>query len=706
MNHQVSYIIPDLKCPSCSAKIEQAVRKLDGILEVSVNTIAQKVILEYSSDAIDGPEIESAIKNAGYTVGNKFEKNGAIPLWKDPQKIRIALSALFFALGLFTWLSEGFHTNTPIWKDSFEYYKLFFLISALLGGLNFFPSGFRALRSFSLDMDFLMTIAIFGAIAIGEYLEAAAIAFLFSSAELLEDNATNRARNSLRALMDLTPNTAVVQRFGQEVTVTVNDVKLEETVIVRPSEKIPVDGKVIEGRSIVDQSPITGESIPVSKTVGDKVFSGTINQEGYLKIKTTHRASDSTLSRIVQIVMETEKRRAPSEQFIRRFARYYTPAITILALFIIIIPPLAFSDPFEVWFLRGLTLLVIACPCALVISTPVAIVSGITSAARNGILIKGGINLETLSEIRNIAFDKTGTLTNGRPEVTDILSLNGLPESEILRKAAALEKRSKHPISRAILERASDLELPEVSDFKSIPGQGVCGQINHLNYRIGKPDFYLKSLPEQITQLTSQGKTVVLLSTENESIGVIAVSDTVRQNCGETIKELRKTGIQKILMLTGDNPKTAKFFADELDIDEWQANLLPEEKVRVIEKLQPSYGKLAMIGDGANDAPALACASVGIAMGAAGSDTAIETADVALMTDDLSKLPYLFKLSRTAKNIIRQNIWACIFLKLALTIGVLFGMVSLITAVLVGDLGASLSVTGNALRLAKIRPHP
>ena len=704
MNQRLSYSVPDMECAGCAASIERAIRELDGVSEVSASIMAQKVTLHYAPDTIDAPQIESAIRNAGYTVGEKTGEEGETSFWRNPEKVRTALSGLFFALALAAWLGGAPHTPTPIWQGSFELPAALFLISALLGGLNFFPAGFRALRTLSLDMDFLMTIAIFGALAIGEHLEAAAIAFLFSTAELLEDYAIGRARNSLKALMELTPHRATVRRNGQEVSVPVEEVALNEQVLVRPGEKIPVDGKVTEGASAVDQSPITGESMPVSKAVGDEVFAGTINREGYLEIETTRGASESTLSRIIQIVEEAEERRAPSEQFVRRFARYYTPAVTLLALGVVLIPPFVFGAPFEAWFMRGLTLLVIACPCALIISTPVAVVSGITSAARNGILIKGGNDLEVLGEIRAVAFDKTGTLTHGRPEVTDILSLNGLPEREVLRIAAALEQRSQHPISGAVLKRAEGLDLPEVSDFESVTGRGVCARIGNLTYRMGKPDLFPMPAPEAVVRLGREGKTTVLLGTKTEWIGALAVADTVRQNSAETVRALRKNGIQRIVMLTGDNPTTAKAIAEELDVDEWQADLLPEEKVEAIERLGRTYGTVAMVGDGVNDAPALASASVGIAMGAAGTDTALKTADVALMADDLSRLPYLFQLSRASRNVIRQNVWASILLKLTLALGVFPGLVSLIVAVLVGDMGASLGVTGNALRLARVRP--
>ncbi len=696
------YAIPDMECAGCADRVERAIQSLDGILEVSTSVMAQRVTVHYTHGVADADQISSAIQDAGYTVGQAAGDPDSPSFWNDREKVLTLLSGIFFFAGL---AAHGFQPP-PLWKGYIGLSGGLFLISALLGGFNFFPSGIRALKTLSLDMNFLMTAAIFGAAIIGEYLEAAAIAFLFSTAELLEDYAINRARHSLRALMELAPDTATVRRSGREVVIPVEEVEPDERVIVRPGEKIPVDGEVVEGISAVDQSPITGESMPVTKEAGDETFAGTINREGYLEIRAMRPASESTLNRIIQMVEEAEDRKAPSEQFVRKFARVYTPAVTLVALAIILIPTLVFGADFSVWFLRGLTLLVIACPCALVISTPVAVVSGITSAARNGVLIKGGNNLEALGEIRAVAFDKTGTLTHGSPEVTDIVSLNGQTETEILRIAAALEQRSQHPIAGAIVKRAGDLDLPDVSDFESITGRGVRARIGATTYQAGNPDLFSMPMPEAVGRLSREGKTAVLVGTESELIGAFAVADTVRQTAGETVRALRQCGIKRVVMLTGDNEVTAGAIAEALGVDEWRAGLLPEQKVEAIEAFRQTYGQIAMVGDGVNDAPALAAASVGIAMGAAGTDTALETADVALMADDLSKLPYLFRLSRASRRVIRQNVWTSILVKFILAIGVFPGLVTLVVAVLVGDMGTSLGVTGNAMRLARVRPSP
>lgn len=702
-----SCVIPDMECADCAAKVEKALRRQAGILDLSINIMAQKATVQFDVGATDVERIAAAIREAGYAVEGADETEAAAekPFWKNRGQVLTALSGVFFFLGLGVQITYPEAHHGPFWQGHLGLVDAFFLFAALVGGFNFFPAGLRALRTLSLDMDFLMTAAITGAVIIGEYTEAAAIAFLFSTAELLEDYALDRARRSLRALMQLAPETATVVREGEERVVPAKDVLVGEVVQVRPGEKIPVDGVVTEGTSAIDQAAITGESLPVTKGLDDKVYAGTLNQEGYLEIRTTQVAADTTLGKIIHMVEVAEENRSPSEQFVRRFARYYTPAVTVLALAVILIPPLAFDAAFATWFVRGLTLLVIACPCALVISTPVAVVSGITSAARNGVLIKGGSYLEALGEIKVVAFDKTGTLTHGKPEVTDVIALNGHVEADMLRIAAAAEQRSQHPIARAITRRVESQALPEVADFTSLTGKGVESRINGTYYRVGKPNLFYAIPTELIESLARDGKSVVLVGSATEVIGVIAVADTVRAVGKQTVSTLRSQGI-KTIILTGDNTATAQAIAGTLGVDEWHAELLPQEKMERITQLRDKYGPVAMVGDGVNDAPALAAANVGVAMGAMGSDVALETADVALMGDDLAKLPYLFGLSKKARRVIRQNVWTSILVKFALTLGVFPGVVSLAAAVLIGDMGTSLLVTGNALRLGRTVHRP
>lgn len=442
--------------------------------------------------------------------------------------------------------------------------------------------------------------------------------------------------------------------------------------------------------------------MPVNKRVGDRVFAGAINLEGYLEVRVTRLASESTLQRIIQLVEEAEEHRAPSEQFVKKFSRYYTPAVTLLALGVILVPPLLLGGDFSLWFVRGLTLLVIACPCALVISTPIAVVSGITSAARQGVLIKGGNYLEAAGGVRVVAFDKTGTLTYGKPIVTDVVALKGYSEAAVLRIASALERRSAHPIAHAICMYAPTDTEAVVTDFQSLTGKGVCGRVDGVVYQVGAPSLFGEEATGWVEDFQRAGKTAVLVGTQTDVMGVIAVADTVRPEAQAVIAALHKRGIDTV-MLTGDNAQTAQAIAKEVGIGTWQAELLPDGKLAVLKDLHGQYGAVAMVGDGVNDAPALAFATVGIAMGAAGTDTALETADIALMADDLAKLPYLFDLSHQARGIIRQNIGFSILVKLGLAMGIVPGMVSLFVAVLVGDMGTTLGVTGNALRLARVR---
>jgi Cd2+/Zn2+-exporting ATPase len=561
------------------------------------------------------------------------------------------------------------------------------LAATASSGVPVVRSGYYSLRNRSLDIDLLMGTAIIAATGISYFVEAATLAVLFSIAELLEDYAMDRARNSLRELMELSPDEATVLRDGEERTIPVEAVAVGDRVAVRPGEKIPMGGVVVEGGSAVNQAPITGESVPVDKTEGDDVYAGTINEEGYLEVEVTSEASENTLSRIIELVQGAQSNRTESEQFVDRFADYYTPVVVGLAILTAAIPPLVFSAPWKTWFVRGLTFLVIACPCAFVISTPVSVVSGVTSAAKNGVLVKGGNHLEAMGEVRVIALDKTGTLTKGELAVTDVVSLADHTEEEVLRYGSGLEQRSEHPIADAVLDYAGDEEVDpaSVSAFESITGKGVRGDIDGTTYYAGKPDLFdelgvdlsqtdaatdggvvtsaekegseqangANLLDETIPALQDDGLAVVLIGSEEAVLGVIAIADEVRPEAARTIERLHDRGIAQIVMLTGDNEGTARAIAEQVGVDDYRAALLPDEKVAAIEELGEEYGSVAMVGDGINDAPAMATASLGIVMGAAGTDTALETADIALMGDDLSKLPYLYALSNKANRVIR-----------------------------------------------------
>ncbi|MFD1571657.1 heavy metal translocating P-type ATPase, partial [Halorubrum laminariae] len=656
-----------------------------------------------------------------------------------------------------------------------------FLGAVAASGVPVIRDGYYSARNRSLDIDLLMGTAIVAASGIGYFVEAATLAVLFSVAELLEDYAMDRARDSLRELMELSPDEATVRREGEAVTVPASEVAVGEIVTVRPGEKIPLDGTVIEGESAVDQSPITGESVPVDRTPGDEVFAGSIAAEGYLEIEVTSVAGDSTLARIIEMVQGAQAKRTETERFVDRFAGYYTPVVVVLAIATAALPPLFIADPVAVeiagygvtfvgdwgtWFVRGLTLLVIACPCAFVISTPVSVVSGITSAAKNGVLIKGGNHLEAMGNVDVVAFDKTGTLTRGELAVTDIVPVDGTDASTLLRYAAAVERRSEHPIAAAVLAHAESAvddagdaagtadttgttgeTQPETTEFESLTGKGVRAVVDGKTYYAGKPalfeelgfDLTFDSTSdraatdggemtgnaadsgevkepvgsadntgtldaETIDALERAGKTVILVGTDSALLGAIAVADDVRPDAAGVVSRLRDLGVDRVVMLTGDNEGTARAVAEQTGIDEYRAGLLPADKVEAVEALQAEYGSVAMVGDGINDAPAMATADVAVAMGAAGTDTALETADIALMGDDVGKLPYLYALSHSANGVIRQNIWASLAVKFLLALGVPLGLVSVAMAVVVGDMGMSLGVTGNALRLSGIDP--
>jgi len=620
------------------------------------------------------------------------------PIWRDRRIVPIVFSAVLLSTGLiFEFIIKWELLAT-----------ILFLTTAVISGYNIAIEGFSSLIfRRKLSIDFLMIIAAVGSFFIGHGEEGAAVLFLFCVAEFLENHASERARSSIMSLMRLAPEVAIVKRDGEEKEVHVHDVDVNETIVVRPGGKIALDGEIVRGVSSVNQAAITGESIPVTKQAGDEVYAGTINNEGFLEIKVTKRSDETMLSKIVKLIEEAQKRKSTTEQFIDRFSEYYTPAVIFLAVGIATIPTIIFGLPFNDWFYKALVLLVVSCPCALAISTPVAMVSGITSAARNGVLVKGSNYVEEISKIKVFAFDKTGTLTEGKLEVTDVLSF-GSSEKSVLVKAASLEALSEHPIAKAIVERAEreGVEVRAVDNFKAIAGKGAKGEIVGKAYYVGSGRMFKElniGFPEErVKKLENEGETVVLVGNEEEAIGLIAVMDKIRDTTTETMIELKNRGI-KTIMITGDNERTARAIANRVGIAEYRAELLPEDKVAIIEELPKKYGRVAMVGDGVNDAPALARASVGIAMGAIGSDVSLETADVALMRDDLSKLPYIIRLSKKTMEIVKQNVIASILIKGSFAFLAFPGLVTLWLAVAIGDMGLSLAVILNAMRLSLIK---
>jgi Cd2+/Zn2+-exporting ATPase len=618
------------------------------------------------------------------------------PLWRQKKILIILTAGIILAVGLYFEFLSKQHMLAQI----------LFLVVVTVSGYNIIKKSVLSVLKKRLDMNFLMSIAAVGAFLIGHGEEGAAVIFLFFIAEFLEDYAAERARKSVASLLKLAPETAVVKRNGKEITVHTHEVEVKELIVVKPGDRIPLDGVVIKGVSSVNQAPITGESMPVAKEKGSNVFAGTINQEGYLEIRVTKKSDETMLSKIVKLVERAQKKKSKTEVFIDKFARYYTPTVIILAFIVMAVPTLIFGFSFDEWFYRALVLLVVSCPCALAISTPVSMVSGITSAARNGVLIKGGSYIEEIRNEKTIVFDKTGTLTEGKPEVTDVIALNKYSEKELLKIAASLESRSKHPLAEAIIKNAEKrkIKLANVSEFKSMTGKGLKGKINGKWFYVGNKSFFEEietGFPKDFMgKFENEGKTSVLVGNDNHVIGVIALMDKIRDVSYNVIRDLKKRGI-KTVMLTGDNERIAKTIAEKLAIDEYYAELLPEDKVKVIEKLLKRYKHVVMIGDGVNDAPALAKVHVGIAMGAIGSDVAIETADIVLMNDDLSKVGYLLDLSKKTMFVIKQNILASILIKSSFVVLAFSGIVTLWLAVAIGDMGLSLAVILNALRIGR-----
>jgi Cd2+/Zn2+-exporting ATPase len=691
-----------MDCSSCLSSIATHLRRIDGVHRVEGSVLNRTLTVTVDDARVAPGHVRREIAGLGYTA----ETVGGAPSrapnpWLGAQARRVYAALGLALVGALTWIAAADVVLFSSSRYVIGAHGAWFALSALVGGWNFFPKGFAAAKRLSLDMNSLMSVAIVGALLLGEFFEAASIAVLFSVAELLETYSVDRARASIESLMDLAPERAVVVRGGVEVTVAASDLAAGDELVVRPGDRIAADGTILHGTSAVDQSPITGESLPVEKAPGDAVFSGTINTAGHLRVRVDRPASESALAKIVRLVEEADATKTRSERFVERFARYYTPTVTVAAIAIAVGPPVLLGAPATLWITRGLTLLVIACPCALVISTPVAVVSGLTAAARHGVLIKGGVFLEAVGSVTAFAFDKTGTLTVGRPTVRAVVAGD---ERDMLARAAALERHSEHPLGRAIVEEADERGIEhtalEVTGFVAIAGEGARAVIDGQEHVIGRPSLFPG---ERVPAALRGGQhSLVGLSRGGALLGWIALADRQRDGAAEAVAGLRAEGIRRIVMLTGDNRETAEAIRATVGLDEARAELLPVDKLAFLNDLEREHGGVAMVGDGVNDAPALAAATVGIAMGAAGSDAALQTADVALMGDDLRRLPYLVRLSRRARAVIRQNIAAAIAIKAILAIGVPLGYVSLITAVVVGDMGVSLAVTLNALRLGRV----
>jgi len=723
--------IGGMDCGNCAKTVEAGLQKLPGVTDINVVFTTESLRLNYDPQQVSEKAIFDRIKTLGYTIEKTV---AAIPPSEDSccsheqeqehqqhhhhqhsnvQKTQktnptnwefwirnrrgqtVILAGLGLVLGLLTQ-----HLALPIWLS-----RGFYGIGIIVAGFAIARAGLMELRLRRADMNLLMTISVIGAVILGDWFEAALVVFLFSLGTTLQTFTFSRTRNAIASLMDLTPATATVKRDNnQEVTVRVEEIQVGEILTIRPGQKVALDGIVVSGNSAIDQSPITGESIPEDKEKGDRVFAGTLNQTGFLEVQVTHISSDTTVAKIVHLVESAQSSRAPTQQWVDKFAEIYTPIVILIAIALTLIPPLIFAQPFNVWFYRALVMLVIACPCALVISTPVSIVSAIGAATSQGILFKGGNGLETAGKLQSIAFDKTGTLTQGKPTVKKVYDLGELSASVVLLIAACLERRSEHPLAKAIVAQAEaqkiELETPE--SFTAYPGKGISGKFGNNLYFAGNRRLFVDqnialsastlSLLDDIEKL---GQTPVLVGCDRGLLGIIALADGLRLEAGEAVHLLKQMGLKRLVMLTGDRTFVAAQIAQQLNLSEYKAELLPFDKLQEIQQLR-NFGAVGMVGDGINDAPALAAADISFAVG--GIDIALETADVVLVGSDLRKLAYAVDLSRRTVAVIRQNvIFSLVTKALFLLLGT-FGFIGLAVAV-IADTGTSLIVTANGMRL-------
>ncbi len=695
------YRVQGFTCASCAQKFENNLKSLQGVQDAKVNFGASKVtVLGTASQA----ELEKAgaFENLKLAPENEeIPEEPQVPFYK--KHLNVILSFLFLLAGWVSFFQLGEENLGTI---------ALFASSIIIGGYRLFFTGLRNLARLDFDMKTLMTIAIIGAAIIGEWGEGATVVILFAISEALESYSMDKARASIRSLMNVSPKTATLLVEGKEKQVSVKEIEIGDIMLVKPGQKIAMDGSIMKGTAAISEAAITGESIPVTKSLNDPVFAGTFNEDGLLEVRVTKRVEDTTIAKIIHLVEEAQAERAPSQAFVDKFAKYYTPMILVVAALVAIIPPLLFSLSWETWIYQGLAVLVVGCPCALVISTPISIVTAIGNAARNGVLIKGGVYLEEVGNIKAIAFDKTGTLTVGSPEVTDVHSFE-MAEDKLVAITAVLESGSTHPLAVAIIKTAEEREIDlaqfNLESFESVTGKGLKGMIDGNVYQVGSPQWFstenhphIEHHSSMIEQLQMQGKTVVVAGNEERIFGLIGIRDQVRHSSKKVVKELKELGLNEIVMLTGDNEKTANAIGKEIGLNHVKANLLPQDKLQFIKDIRQKQRNVAMVGDGINDAPALAASSVGIAMGGAGTDTALETADIALMADDLQKLPFTIKLSRKALTIIKQNISFSLGLKILALLLVIPGWLTLWIAIF-ADMGATLLVTLNSLRLLKIK---
>ena len=718
----LAFKIQGMCCAEEMAILKRAVGPVvGGEDQLAFDLLNSRMTVYARSEAVTASTIQQAVARTGMKA-NLWEAQTAtverISFWQQKgHTILTTASGLFTVAGLVVhaWMADSL-LEALTCGDVGETLPIPLVVRALYvvaigtGAWYVAPKAWHAVRRLRPDMNLLMTLAVIGAVGIGEWFEAATVALLFALSLTLESWSVGRARHAIAAVMNLVPPMArLLHEDGREEETLPDRVPVGSHVLVKPGERLPLDGCVVKGKSDVNQAPITGESMPVPKTVGADVFAGTINGDGALEIECTKPAADTTLARIIRMVGEAQSKRAPSEQWVERFARVYTPAILGFAVLVFLIPPLAFGGLWADWFYRALVLLVIGCPCALVISTPVSIVAALAASARNGVLVKGGVFMEIPARLQAIAFDKTGTLTEGRPTVVRIVPFNNHTETELIERAAAMEARSDHPLAHAIVAYAREhaIAVHPAEDFQVIQGKGASGLFKGTRYWLGSHRYLEErgqetaDIHNRLTELSQAQQTVIVIGNDAHVCGLIAVADAIRKDAAATIQALHQNGLRPLVLLTGDNQGTARAIAQTAGMDEVHAELLPEDKVTVMEALVARYGCVAMVGDGVNDAPAMGRASLGIAMGAAGSDTAIETADIALMSDDLSRIPWLIRHARRTLTVIRQNIVFALAIKALFMVLTFLGYASLWAAI-AADMGASFIVILNSLRLLSV----
>lgn len=713
--------IAGMDCGSCAKTVEVGLRQIPGVWEASVNFTTQRMQVFYNPQQVNEKTIYDRVKALGYRIEQSHEvkseqhthtcnhdhhdhavahttEKSDPTNWKFWINNRRGQSVIFTGIGLALGLIAQYLV-LPIWIA-----RAFYGVGIVIAGYSIARAGLFELRLRRADMNLLMTVSVTGAVILGDWFEGALVVFLFSLGTTLQVFTFGRTRNAIRALMDLTPPTATVKRGNKEVTVPVESIQVGEILTIRPGGRVALDGIVVSGISAIDQSPITGESIPEEKESGDAVFAGTLNQSGFLEVKVTHTVSDTTVAKIIHLVETAQGSRAPSQQWVDKFAQVYTPIVILIAIAIALIPPLAFAQPGDVWFYRALVMLVIACPCALVISTPVSIVSAIGAATRQGVLFKGGNALERAGQLTTLAFDKTGTITQGLPIVQKVYDFGNVSANMVLQIAAILEQRSEHPLAKAIAAKAHELgiELETPMNFTALPGKGIQATWSERLYLVGNRRLFAEqgiSLSSEVesllTEIEQLGQIPVLVGTKQELLGAIALSDGIRLEATAAIQQLKRLGLKHLVMLTGDRARIAGQIAQQVGITEYQAELLPEDKLQEIQQLRRT-GVVGMVGDGINDAPALAAADISFAVG--GIDIALETADVVIVGSDLRRLAYAVELSRRTVSVIQQNVVFSLVTKgLFLLLGT-FGFVGLAVAVL-ADTGTSLLVTANGMRL-------